>query len=126
MTIRRDESGQAAAELAAVFPIVLLLIVLFVEVGAVLLDQLALQHVAREAARAAAVTPSVADVQHIALAASDLSRERVQVRVGPRPDDAGMVRVDVAYEARVVEPFTGAVLFRPQLHAFAAMRVETP
>ena len=124
MTKRRNQSGQAVAEFAAVIPLVVLFMVLLVEIGLIMVDQLAVERAAREAARTAAVTASVADIQHSARAATELSSSHMTVEIGKRPEANGMVRVTVRYDAAVIEPFTGAVLFRPQLHATAAMRVE--
>jgi Flp pilus assembly protein TadG len=124
MVRKSDTSGQAAAEFAAVVPVIALFIVLLVEVGLLMVDQLAVERAAREAARSAAVTGSTAEIQRAARAATELSGSRMTVDIGPRPDAAGMVRVTVAYEAAITEPFTGKVFFRPQLHATAVMRVE--
>jgi Flp pilus assembly protein TadG len=124
MSFRRDVKGQAAAELAAVIPIFLLFMVLLAEVGLVMVDQMAVERAAREGARTAAVTSSVQEIKESAYAATDLSRHRTTVSVGQRPDGDGMVEVNVRYESRIVMPFTGAVLFRPQLKAEATMRVE--
>jgi Flp pilus assembly protein TadG len=124
MPLRRTESGQAAAEFAAVVPLVLFFMVLLVEFGLIMVDQMAVERVAREAARTAAVTNSDPAVQQSARAASDLAADRLQVQIGQRPDSSGMVKVTVRYESRVILPFQGTVLFRPQLAATAAMRVE--
>lgn len=121
---RSGQSGQAVAEFAAAIPLVVLFMVLLVEVGLVMVDQLAVERAAREAARTAAVTASTAEIQRAAYRATDLSGSRMEVEIGDRPDPNGMVRVTVRYEGSVVEPFTGAVLFHPQLHATAAMKVE--
>jgi Flp pilus assembly protein TadG len=124
MSLRRNESGQAVAEFAAAIPIVMFFMVLLIELGLVMVDQLALERVAREAARVAAVSDSGDEVRKAAEAATDLPRDRLQVRIGQRPAADGLVQVEVTYESRVVAPFTGTVLFRPQLHASASMRVE--
>jgi Flp pilus assembly protein TadG len=124
MARRRNESGQAVAEFAAAIPIVVLFMVLLVEIGLIMVDQLAVERAAREAARTAAVTASTVDIQHAARGATELPDDRMVVEIGKRPDVDGMVRVVVRYDAAVREPFTGNVLFRPQLQATAAMRVE--
>jgi Flp pilus assembly protein TadG len=121
---RRNQAGQAVAEFAAVIPLVVLFMVLLVEVGLVMVDQLAVERAAREAARTAAITASPAEIQMAAYHATELSTSHMKVEIGKRPDANGMVRVTVRYQGSVVEPFTGAVLFHPQLHADASMHVE--
>jgi Flp pilus assembly protein TadG len=124
MSLRRNESGQAVAEFAAAIPVVVFFLVLLVEVGLLMVEQMTVERVAREAARTAAVSEADSDVRRAAYGASRLPEDRLRIRVGERPDRAGLVKVTVEYEARVVAPFTGVVLFRPQLAASASMRVE--
>jgi len=121
---KRNASGQAVAEFAAVVPVIVLFIVLLVEVGLLMVNQLAVERAAREAARAAAVTGSTLEIQQAARTATGLASSRMTVEIGPRPDTAGMVRVRITYDAAIRDPFTGTTFFRPQLHATAAMRVE--
>jgi hypothetical protein len=122
--VPQSEKGQAVAEFAAVLPLFLLFMMLIVEVGMVMFQQLALENAAREGARAASVSDSPQVARAAALSAGELPSDRLRVQVGPRPDGGGMVRVTTFFEARIVEPLSGTVLLRPQLHASAAMKVE--
>ena len=54
---RPTEAGQTTAELALLFPVVLLLALVLVQAALVLRDDLAVTNAAREAARAGAVDP---------------------------------------------------------------------
>lgn len=121
---RTNEDGQAVAEFAAALPLFVLFLVLIIEVGMVMFQQLALENVAREGARAAATTASVKDIRAAAMAASDLPKDHLRIEIGQRPDPNGMVRITASFESRIVEPLSGSVLFRPQLEASAAMKVE--
>jgi Flp pilus assembly protein TadG len=124
MSRRADERGQAVAEFAAVLPFFVLMAALLVQVSAVLLDQLAVMQAAREGARVAAVDPTSGSAAAAASRATGLDANRLRVTVGPSGDD--MVQVRVGYQSKVVMPFTGHVLLRPQLEAEASMRIETP
>lgn len=120
----RKEQGQAVAEFAAALPLFVLFAVLVVELGLLMFQQVALENVARAGARAAAVTANSSDVRGAALSATDLPRDRLSIEVGQRPNSDGMVTVKAQFSGRIVEPLSGAILFRPQLTATAAMKVE--
>lgn len=121
---RRSELGQATVELAAVIPLFLLVTILLVQVGTVLLDQLAVVQAARAGARIAAVDSAQGAAAAAAGRATGLEPDRLSVTVGSRPDADGMVRVRVRYTSQIKAPFTGSVLLRPQVEGTAAMRVE--
>jgi Flp pilus assembly protein TadG len=117
---KRGEEGQTTAELALVFPVVLLLLLLLVQVALVLRDQLALTGAAREAARAASLDADPARAQRAAAAVLP----GAEVRSGPRPAVGELVRVRVTYRSATTLPLVGPLLPEPVLVARAVMRVE--
>lgn len=123
-----DSSGQATVELALVLPLVVMLLLLVVQVGLVVHDQVLVIHAAREAARAAAVLPvgDRAGPQAAAVAAGPLDRSRLHTDVAT--SDAGdrrpAVRVHVSYECRTDLPLIGALVPDLTLAATAVMQRE--
>jgi len=117
---RRPETGQTTAELAVVFPVVVLLALTLVQAALVLRDDLVLTDAAREAARAASLDPDPAGVERAASAVLP----GVTVRFGPRPAVGGLVTVHVTYRSATTLPVVGPLLPDPRLEARAAMRVE--
>ena len=124
---RRGDRGQATVELALVLPLVALLVLLVLQAGLVLRDQLLVAHAAREAARAA----SVADGDRGAAARSGAERAgsldpaHLVVRTTSREGgEAVVVRVDYASTTDV--PLVGLLLPDISLKGEAVMRVEAP
>ena len=116
----RGEMGQTTAELALVFPLVLLLVLVLVQAALVLRDQLALTSAAREAARAASLDADPTRAERAAgavLPGASVSAE-------PRPPVGELVRVRVRYRSLTTLPLVGPLLPDPLLVARAAMRVE--
>jgi hypothetical protein len=120
MTGRPADAGQTTAELAVVFPVVVLLALTLVQAALVLRDDLVLTDAAREAARAASLDPDPAAVQR---AASAVLPGAV-VRPDPRPAVGELVTVHVVYRSATTLPLVGPLLPDPLLAARAAMRVE--
>jgi Flp pilus assembly protein TadG len=120
MTVHRSEAGQTTAELAVVFPVVLLLALTLVQAALVLRDDLALVDAAREAARAASLDPDPARAEQAAAAVLP----GATVRSGPRPAVGELVTVRVSYRSATTLPLVGPLLPDPVLVARAAMRVE--
>ena len=120
MTARRPQAGQTTAELAVVFPLVLLLLLALVQAALVLRDDLALVNAAREAARAASVDPEPGRAERAAAAVLP----GATVRSGPRPTVGELVRVRVSYRSATTLPLVGPLLPDPVLVASAVMRVE--
>lgn len=116
----RADSGQTTAELALVFPVVLLLVLALVQAALILRDDLALTSAAREAARAASLDPDPARVERAAAAVLP----GATVRSEPRPAVGELVRVRVMYRSPTTLPLVGPLLPDPVLIARAAMRVE--
>ena len=117
---RPPHAGQTTAELAVIFPVVLLLILTLVQAALILRDQLALTGAAREAARAASLDPDPARAEQAAAAVLP----GATVRSGPRPPVGELVRVSVSYRSPTTLPLVGPLLTDPLLVARAAMRVE--
>jgi TadE-like protein len=120
MSRRHREAGQTTAELAVVFPVVVLLALTLVQAALVLRDDLVLTDAAREAARAAGLD---ADPARAARAASAVLPGAI-VRFEPRPGVGELVTVHVTYRSATSLPLVGPLLPDPVLEARAAMRVE--
>lgn len=124
MIRRAHHSGQAATELALVVPFFVLLLLLVVQIGLVVRDQVMVVHAAREGARAAAV----ADAQRIerarvsALAAAGLDRERLDVDVDV---GGGRVSVTVTYRSPTDVPVVGRLVGEVSVKATATMALES-
>ncbi len=91
---RRRQRGQATVELALTLPFVAMALLLVVQVLLVAQGQLAVQHAAREAARAAAVDPDLAAATAAAVH-GPLPAAGTWVTVEPPAD--GRVRVQVTH-----------------------------
>jgi Flp pilus assembly protein TadG len=117
---RHGERGQATVELVLVLPVLFLVALGLVQVALVARDVVAVQHAAREAARAAAVDPSPAAAQ----AAAARVLPGATVTVSQRGTVGGSVRVRVDYRSPTDVPLIGPLLPDADLHAEAVMRVE--
>jgi Flp pilus assembly protein TadG len=121
MTARpAPEAGQATAELAVVFPVVLLLALTLLQAALVLRDELVLTDAAREAARAASLDPDPAGIERAAGAVLP----GAVVAPGVRPAVGGLMTVRVSYRSATNLPVVGPLLPDPVLVARATMRVE--
>ena len=116
----RSERGQATVELALVLPLVVACLLAMIQVGLVVRDQIAVEHAAREAARAASVERDPA----AATRAARRVLAHADVHVGPRPALGQPIVVEVTYHVRTDLPLVGAWMPDPDLHARAVMRVE--
>jgi Flp pilus assembly protein TadG len=121
----REDGGQAAVELALVLPLVALLLLVLVQVGLVVRDQVLVVHAAREGARQAAVDPDPAALRRAAVDASGLDSGRVRVEMTGRGAAGSRVRVEVRYRASTDVPLAGVLLGDVSLEADATMRVES-
>jgi hypothetical protein len=97
-----------------------MLVLVLVQAGLVLRDDLALVSAAREAARAASLDPDPARAERAAAAVLP----GATVTAGPRPPVGELVRVQVSYRSPTTVPLVGPLLPDPVLVARAAMRVE--
>jgi Flp pilus assembly protein TadG len=119
----RSQAGQSTVEFAVVLPVLVLAVLVLVQGGLVVRDQLLVQHAAREGARAAAVSESVADVQDAAGRAGPLDRTRLTVTRSAR-QQGQPVRVTVRYRFRGAVPVVGRLMDRFTLSASVTMRAE--
>lgn len=126
--MRRDEQGQAAAELALVLPLLVLLLLAVVQVTLIARDQVLVVHAAREAAREAAVDPRPASVRLAARRAGGfgLKIERLGTESSQTGGAPVIVTVRVVYRAPTDVPLIGPLLPDVDLRAKAAMRRESP
>ena len=118
------DGGQAAVELALVLPLVVTVLLVVVQVGLVVRDQILVVHAAREAAREAAVDPSADAPKGAALEGSGLAADRLTVTSAGRGAAGSRVRVEVRYRAPTAVPLVGAAMGDVTLEAAATMRVE--
>ncbi len=119
----RSQAGQSTVEFAVLLPVLVLAVLVLVQGGLVVRDQLLVQHAAREGARAAAVSESVVDVQDAAGRAGPLDRTRLTVTRSPR-QQGRPVRVTVRYRFRGAVPVVGRLMDRFNLSASVTMRAE--
>jgi Flp pilus assembly protein TadG len=123
---RGRERGSAAVEFALLLPILLLVLLALVQVGALARDQLVLTQASRAGAREAAVQGSVdAVVDAVRSAAAGLEADRVTVDVAWTGERGSPVTVSLAYEVPVASPIAGWLL--PEtvtLRSSATMRQE--
>jgi Flp pilus assembly protein TadG len=123
--VGRDARGQATVEVALVLPLVVLLALAVIQVGVLVHDQLLVTAAAREAVRAAAVSPVDTDARRAAGLVGRLVPDRLAVEVTREPGDGGLVRVRVTYRAETDVPVVGALLRDVTLTASAVMKGET-
>lgn len=124
MTREHGDGGQAAVELALVLPLVVVILLVVVQVGLVVRDQILVVHAAREAAREAAVDGAADAPKRAAVAGSGLADDRLSVTSVGRGPAGSRVRVEVRYRAPTAVPLVGAALGDVTLEAAATMRVE--
>jgi Flp pilus assembly protein TadG len=117
---RPADSGQASVELVLVLPLLLTLGLVLVQAAAVLRDQLAVVHAAREAARAASVDGDPAAARDAAWAV----RPGASIHMEARPVPGRLLAVTVRYRSPTRMPVVGRLLPDPLLSARAVMRVE--
>lgn len=124
---RRGARGQATVELVLALPVVVVVALVVVQVGAVARRGVLLAHAAREGARAAAVEADPASAVAAGRAAAtrastlDPARIRVDVMVG-ESDVVVTVRYDDPTDVALVGRLVGPVALREQV----TMRREPP
>ena len=121
---RAGERGQSTVELALALPLVALSILLVVQIGLVVRDDLLVNHAAREAARAAAVSPDPAAPQRAGRVAGPLDPNRLLVDVDRPGAPARSVRARVRYRCRTDVPLIGLLVPDLDLSAVAVMADE--
>ena len=108
---RREDRGQATVELALLLPLVAVLLLLILQIGLVLRDQLMVVHAAREAARSAAVAdgdPEVA-ARLGAERSGSLDRDRLDLTTRSMDGDR-RISVEVRYRSTTEVPLVGLLL----------------
>ncbi|HVN49953.1 MAG TPA: TadE family type IV pilus minor pilin [Acidimicrobiales bacterium] len=123
-TGRGVDPGQTTVELALVLPLVVVVLLVVVQVGLVVRDQVLVVHAAREAARAAAVGDTDAQVQQATARAGPLSPTRLHVSVVRRGGPGGDVDVHVRYRCVTDLPLVGVLVPDLDLRASVVMRQE--
>ncbi len=118
------QTGQAAVELALVLPFLAVLLLLLVQVGLLVRDQVLVVHAAREGAREAAVEPAPGAAREAAPAGSGLDPGRLDVDVAGRGGPGSRVKVTATYRSPTAVPVIGAAMGDMRLEASATMRVE--
>ena len=90
--------GSVSVEFAAVLPLVAVSLLLVAQIGLIVSEQLAVQHAAREGARAAAVWNDDTRARDVALSSGNLDASRTSVEITPSERDVGTpVRVTVRF-----------------------------
>jgi Flp pilus assembly protein TadG len=115
------DRGQATVELALSLPVLCVLLLGVVQVAVVARDRLAVQLAAREAARAAALSPAPGVAAAAARAAVALTPLQVQI-----DEHDGMVTATVRYTDPTDVPLVGALLPDLDVVASVTMAVEPP
>jgi hypothetical protein len=108
-------------ELALALPFLCLLLLGVVQVAVIARDRLGVQLAAREAARAAAVSPANGSAARAATRTVTLAPLRVDVH-----DDGDIVRATVIYTDPTDVPIIGALLPDVEVVASVAMAIEPP
>ncbi len=123
---RAHERGSAAVEFALLLPILLLLLLAFVQVGVIARDSLVLTQASRAGAREAAVQGSSVAVQEaVRAAAVGLDPARIGVVATWSGARGAPVTVEVTYDAPVASLLGGWLLPESvSLRASATMRQE--
>lgn len=119
----RGERGQATVELALVLPVVVVMLLLVVQAGLLVRDQVLAVHAARAGARAVAVDPRAAAAERAVGAMGLGGRARVEVAGDLVPGGVATVTVEVDPQ-RV--PVVGRALGGLRLSERMAALVEEP
>ncbi len=117
------EQGQASVELALCLPVVAVLLLLVVQAGLVVADQVAVVQGAREGARRASIDPDPSAARRAALGGR-LVPARTVVSVERWGGTPPMARVTVRHRAATEVPVVGGLLPDVDLEASATMAVE--
>lgn len=123
---RSGERGSAAVEFALVFPLILLLLLAFMQIGVLARDQLVLTQASRAGAREAAVDPSAGAVEEaVRSAAVGLEGDRLRVEIVRAGARGSQVSVSLAYEVPTAATLAGWLLpASVTLRGTATMRQE--
>jgi len=117
------EQGQASVELALCLPVVALLLLMIVQAGLIVADQVAVVQGAREGARRASVDPEP-EAARRAVLGGRLSPQRTAVRVDRVEGRPALATVTVRHRAATDVPLVGGLLPDVDLTASATMAIE--
>ena len=117
----QSDPGQAVVELALSLPVVCLFLLGIVQVGLVVRDQLVVQHLAREAARAASVAVDPGAAARGVTSVPGLVRVDIRTQSG-----GGVVQVTVTGVSRTDVPMVGLLLGDVTVEASVTMAREPP
>lgn len=120
----RGERGQATVELVLLLPVIVIGMLAVIQVGLITRDRLVLAHVAREAARAAAVEPTADIATTAARQASGLDPQRLRIGLGPDRATGDRLTIAVSYHDPTDVPLVGLLLGDVTLQADVTVRVE--
>ncbi len=118
------DRGQAAVETALVLPLLLAAVLALVQVGLLVRDYVLVVHATREAARAAAVTPTVEAARAAAVAATGLDPTRMQVGIEGGRVTGSSLRVTVLYHPEPRIPIVGRLFPTVSIEEKLTVRVE--
>lgn len=118
------ESGQATVEVALALPLLVALILLVVQVGIVVREQVAVVYATHEAVRAASLSGDVNAPLNAVERSGVLEMSKVTVQRGARGAPGSSVRVTVKYRAETDVPLVGLLLGDIELSSSATMRIE--
>jgi hypothetical protein len=118
------EQGQVTAEVALLTPFLAMLVMLVVQVGLVVRDQVLVLHAAREAGRVAAVDADLGRTVDAARAATALDPARLEVERSHRGRPGEAVTVTVTYRSPTRLPLVGGLVDDVTLSAAATFRIE--
>lgn len=121
---RLRERGQATVELALTLPLAVLFALLVLQAGLVAKDLILVNHAAREAARAAAVDPTVASARAGAVGGSNLDSGRLSVTLAGGTNEGDKAIASVSYDSPTNVPLVGWLIGDVHLQATVTMRVE--
>lgn len=120
----RSERGQAAVETALVLPLIVAVVLVLVQVGLLVRDQILVVHATREAARAAAVDPTTAAATAAAAAATGLDPSRLQVETEGSRTTGGLLLVTVRFRPKTAVPLVGRLFPTVDIQETLTVRVE--
>jgi Flp pilus assembly protein TadG len=123
---RWGDHGQSTVEFALILPLVVIVVLLIVQAGFVVRDQVLVSHAAREAARAAAVSDTDRFSAAVAAAkrAGELRSDQISVEV-TMLEGGDTVRAEVSYRSVTDLAIIGALVPDIDLHATVVMRAES-
>lgn len=122
--VQGRDRGQAAVETALVLPLLLAVVLAMVQVGLLVRDHVLVVHATREAARAAAVDPTVETATSAATAATELDPARLHVDIAGSRSAGSRLRIAVSYRPKLEVPIVGRLFPAVSIREELTVRVE--